>query len=192
MKNKAKNSAKKAIFLMLVLVIFPGFSNIYAQSASQRAPIDVNLIIDGSDSLTDVKDEVTAWVFNRLDQILVEGDRVTVWNAGPSARIIYTGRMEGDAKETAKRSIREMTTSGNNPDFYGALTEASARQSSSFSYTLLISASPAALSSVISNPQGNLIRFSRIEEFSEWRALVVGLNLDSRVRSAASAFFRNQ
>jgi len=182
---------KKTVFLVFFLVFIFGFSFIYAQSASQRAPIDINLIIDGSESLSAVKEEVTLWVINRLDQILTEGDRVTVWNAGTSARVIYSGRMEGDAKESVNRSIRDISPSGTNPDFYGALREASVRQSSSFSYTLLISASPAALSSVISNPQGNLLRYSRIEEFTEWRALVVGLNLDSRVRDATSAFFRN-
>jgi len=183
--------SKKAVLLSFLLVFICGFSFVYAQTASERAPIDVNLIIDSSESLSAVKDEVTTWVSNRLDQILVEGDRVTVWSAGPSARVIYTGRIEGDAKEAVKRNIREISPSGTNPDFYTALQEASARQSSPFSYTLLISASPAALSSVISNPGGNLIRFSRIEEFTEWRALVVGLNFDSKVRAAASAFFRN-
>jgi len=187
--------SKKAVFFAFFLVFLFGFSAVYAQTASgtesQRAPIDVNLIIDGSESLSAVKEEVSTWVFNRLDQILVDGDRVTVWSAGSSASVIYSGRIEGNSNEAVKRSIRELSPSGTNPDFYGALREASSRQTSSFSYTLLISASPAALSSVISNPQGNLIRFSRIEEFTEWRALVVGLNLDSRVRAAASAFFRN-
>jgi len=193
MKNIAISRLFKNL-LPLAMAVFFGLSGVYAQTAgtsSQRAPIDVNLIIDGSVSFSSVRDEVTSWVSGRLDQILVDGDRVTVWSAGHSARIIYTGRINADEKEAVKRSIREISPSGNNPDFSGALREAAGRQSSSYSYTLLISASPAALSSVINNPQGNLLRFSRIEEFTNWRALVVGLNLNERVRRSTSAFFDN-
>ena len=192
MKNIAMRSSLKIakIVLPLALAVFFGISPIYAQTSSARTPFDVNLIIDGSSSLTGVKNEITAWVNGRLDQILVEGDRVTVWSAGSQARVIYTGRIDGNTeKEAVKRSIRDLSPSGNNPDFSGALRDASSRQSSSYSYTLLISASPAALSSVLSGPQANLLRFSRVEEFSDWRALVVGLNIDTRVRRSAAAFF---
>jgi len=178
------------ILLMLALAVFFSVSNAYTQTGSARAPIDVNLIIDGSSSLSGVKGEITAWVNSRLDQILADGDRVTVWSAGQQARVIYTGRMDGNTeREAVKRSIRDLSPAGNNPDFSGALRDASSRQSASYSYTLLISASPAALSSVLSSPQASLLRYSRIEEFTEWRALVVGLNLDTRVRRSAAAFF---
>ncbi|MDR0321856.1 MAG: hypothetical protein LBI28_10155 [Treponema sp.] len=183
--EKRLNLKIAGILLFLAFAVFFGSAQVYAQ----RAPIDVNLIIDGSSSLTGVKDEVTTWLFARLDQILVNGDRVTVWNAGTRASVIYTGTIEGNAKDTLKRSIRESSQSGNVADFSGALREAASRQSSPYSYTLLISASPAALSAVISSPNASLLRFSRVEEFSTWRALVIGLNIDSRVRRASEAFF---
>jgi hypothetical protein len=187
MKNIRKKGINAAFLTALVLTVFCFISPVYGQAA--RSPIDVNLIIDGSSAFSDAKDEITAWVCNRLDQILINGDRVTVWNAGASARVVYTGSISGDTeKEAVKRSVREFQASGNSTDFSGALREASGRQSSTFSYTLLISASQNGLSSVLSSPQANLLRFSRIEEFSTWRALVVGLNLDSKVRSAASAW----
>jgi hypothetical protein len=175
--------------LTLILAVFICFSPLYGAD-NARAPIDVNLIIDGSVYLTDVKAEITSWISGRLDQILVEGDRVTVWSAGAAAKVIYTGKISGDSdKEAVKSSIRDLSGSGTSADFTGALREASTRQSSSYSYTLLISASTQALSSVISGPQSNLLRFSRVEEFSDWRALVVGLNLETRVRRAAASFF---
>jgi len=188
-----KNSAK--ILLTLTLAAFFGLSAVcaqktFAQQTQARAPIDVFIIVDGSVSFSKVKNEITAWVNGRLDQILVTGDRVTVWNAGSQARIIYTGKIEGGAeKDAAKKSITDISPSGTSPDFSGALRDAASRQGSPYSYTLLISASPQALSSVLSSPQASLLRFSRIEEFTDWRALVVGLNIDSRVRRAASAFF---
>jgi len=172
--------------LFLVFAVFFGLTPVFAQ----RAPIDINLIIDGSSSLTAVKNEVTTWVSGRLDQILVEGDRVTVWNAGTQSKVIYTGKTEGaPGKEAVKKSIRDITPFGNYPDFSGALRDAASRQNSSYSYTLLISATPAALSSVLSTRQAGLLRFSRVEEFTNWRALVVGLNIDGKVKKSAAAFF---
>jgi len=190
MKKSTLQKAQKYL-LPLVIAVFLGVFPVYAQTGAARAPIDVNIIIDGSVSLAEVKNEVTAWVSRRLDQILVTGDRVTVWSAGPSARVIYNGRIEGNTeKEAVKKSIMDLAPSGNNPDFSGALRDAASRQQSGpYSYTLLISASPDALSSVLSGPQASLLRFSRIEEFTDWRALVIGLNIDARVRRAAAAFF---
>ena len=181
-KTTARQSLKTVKFLLpAVLAAFFGLSNAYAQ----RAPIDVNLIIDGSSSFIGVKDEITSWVSGRLDQILVDGDRVTIWAAGSPSKLIYSG----SDKEAAKKSIRDLSPSGNSADFSGALREAASRQASGYSYTLLISASPAALTSVLSGPQANLLRFSRVEEFTSWRALVVGLNLDAKVKKASTAFW---
>ena len=176
--------------IFLILTAFCCLSPLYGQN--QRAPTNINLIIDGSSSLTGVKTEVTNWIINRLDLILIDGDVLTIWSAGASARVIYTGTVDSAAEiESAKRSIRELSGSGSSADFSSALREAAGGRTSSTTYTLLISASQESLSSTISGPQGNLLRFSRVEEFSGWRALVVGLDLDARVRGAAASFFGN-
>jgi len=175
------------ISLAFFMCIFPLYG--------QRTPINVNLIIDGSTAFLDVKDEITSWICDRLDQLLIDGDRVTVWNAESSVKVIYSNNVSGSAgKEDVKKSIREQTASKDSAsvkaDFSGALREAAGqRQISSFSYTLLISASSDALSPILESPQANLLRFSRVEEFSSWRMLVVGLNLDEKVKKAAAAFF---
>jgi len=175
-------------FLTALILAFCCLSPLYGADG-ERAPINVNLIIDGSLALTDVKSEITAWVSSRLDNILAEGDTVTVWNAGIASKVVFSGRISGNSdKEAVMNSVRELTASGNSADFSGALREAAGRQSTSFSYTLLISASPSALSSTLSGPQASLLRFSRVEEFTGWRALVVGLNLDSKVRKAAADY----
>jgi hypothetical protein len=175
--------------LALFLAAFFCLSPLYGD----RAPINVNLIIDGSDAFFAASGEITSWVNNRLDQILVDGDRVTIWNAGSSARVVYSNTIgSSEDREAAKRSVRELasgTADSSTADFSGALREAARLQSSSFSYTLLVSASAETLSSVLESPEASLLRFSRVEEFSSWRALVVGLNLDTRVRRAAAAYF---
>jgi len=190
MFNSSKLEKIPKIAFSLILAVFICLAPLDGAD-TRSTPINVNLIIDGSSSLSAVKDEIISWVLSRLDTILVEGDNVMVWSAGSQARVIYSGRINSAAdKEAVKNSIRQISGSGNTADFSGALREASSRQSSGFSYTMLISASGASLSSVLSSPQANLLRFSRVEEFpGGWRALVVGLNIDARVRRAATAFF---
>jgi len=176
------------VFALLFFLFFSGFSPLYAQ----RTPVDINLIIDSSQSLANVKDDVLDWAFTRLDQILVDGDWLTIWSAAERANVIYSGVINASEKEIAKTRIGEIFPSGRNADFSGALTDAASRRNSAnYSYTLLISASPEALSSTLSGPNANLLRFSRVEEFSAWRTFVVGLNIDAKVKSAAAAFFYN-
>jgi len=178
---------QKTLGLFMVLAAFCCLSPLFG---ADRAPIDINLIIDGSASLTGVKGEITTWLSRHLDQILADGDMVTVWNAGAGTKVVYSGKMNSDKdKEALKKSIYDLSASGNTVDYSGALREAANKQNSSIKYTLLICASPSALSATLSGSQANLLRFSRVEEFSGWRAVVVGLNLEARIRQAAAAFF---
>jgi hypothetical protein len=196
-KLKLKSLAfgrKTNLFLPVALTFFFCISAVYGDS--QRPPIDINLIIDGSLSSANVKNEVTSWVCNRIDQILNDGDSVRIWSAGSPSKVIYSGAINSSAdRENVKKSIRELSENitSNSADFSNALKEAAARtsgqQNSSYSYTLLISASEDALASVLSGPQVNLLRYSRVEEFPAWRAIVVGLNIDAKVRNAAAAFW---
>jgi hypothetical protein len=187
MKNLNKIRLKTPLLtvaLALYFSIFPLFA--------ERSPINVNLIIDGSSAFSGVSAEVTSWVCDRLDQILVDGDNLTIWNAESSAKVIYSNRISGSAdREAAKKSVRDLSSSAKSgsADFSGALSEAARqRQISSYSYTILISASTEALSPVLQSQQANMLRYSKIEEHSAWRALVVGLNLDSKVKRAAASY----
>jgi hypothetical protein len=175
--------------LLPVIVVFCFLSPLYGAD-TQRPPININLIIDGSSAFSGAREEITSWVFQRLDQILANGDTVTVWDAKAQSKVIYSGIVNNSTdKENVKKSIREISASGDNADFGGALRDAARQQSSPFSYTILISASNEPLASILSTPNANLLRYSRVEEFSSWRALVVGLNIDTKVRTAAAAFF---
>ena len=200
--SERKENSKVLRFQLLVfLAIFCCLSQVYGADV-QRNPINVNLIIDGSSALTGVKEEITAWVSNHLDQVLAEGDTVTVWNAGTTAAVVYTGRINSNSdREIVIKSIDDLSADGDMTDFSRALAAVDSQiktaqqgreQVSGFSYTLLISASQTALISLLSGPQANLLRFSRVEEFSGWRAVVVGLNLDTQVRSAVSNFINTQ
>jgi len=180
---------KRVLITILIFAMGFGLSPLFG---ADRSPINVNLIIDGSDSFTAVKANITAWISGRLDQLLADGDRVTIWSAGAQAKVIYSGTMAAPAdREAVKKSIRDLSGAGAAADFSGALGQAANLQSGgTFSYTLLVCAAGTSLSNLVSGPQAGMMRFSRVEEFSGWKAIVVGLNLDARVRRAAAAFFR--
>ena len=185
-----KTIITERIIFGLILAGLLGFSPLYGESARSNA-IDMNLIIDGSGALSGVMDEVKVWVSQTLDQLLVTGDRITVWSAGPAAKIVYSETIKNSAdKNAVKKVLEELSAEGSSADFSGALREAASRPpAAAITYTLLISASAAALSPALLGPQANLMRFSRVEEFRGWRTMVVGLNIDSKVRQAAALLF---
>ena len=184
-----KTIITRKILCGLVLTGFLGFSPLFGEDA-RNARIDMNLIVDGSGALSGVLGEVKAWVSDTLDELLTAGDRITIWSAGGAARIVYSETINGDAdKENVKNIIQELSAADSNADFSGALREAaSSPPTANIAYTLLISASTAALSPTLLGPQANLMRFSKVEEYRGWQTLVVGLNYDAKVRQAAVAF----
>jgi hypothetical protein len=160
---------------------------------SRTTPIEVYLIMDGSLAMKNAGDEAVAWVCDYLvDGILREGDRITIWNAAGQAQIVYSETLSGPGeKETIKKTLRSLVFQGNRADFSAALRAAAQRAASrsGMSYTLLISGSSSALSPALLGSEASLLRYSRIEEFPGWRALVVALDIHSRVQRAAGAYF---
>ena len=184
------NISGKALCTLL-LALFAVFSPLYGAEA-RGAHIEINLIIDGSAALANVRGDVTDWVSgNLIDRCLQEGDRITVWNAGGKAEVVYSDTLKNaSGKESLKKALAGISGAGNSPDFAGALQEAVSRSTAgNITFTLLVSASPAALSPILLGPNAGLMRFSRIEEFRGWRAVVIALNIDSRVRQAAASYF---
>jgi hypothetical protein len=176
---------RKIIFTLIVLA---GLMPVWGAEDARNTPITVNLIVDGSSALSAVLDEVSAWVSSSLiNGILQKGDLLTIWSAGQSAQIIYSETLkDGSEKENINKILKSLPVNGDSADFAGALRSAASRNRSAICYTLLISASPDALSPALLG--SNAARFSRVEEFRGWRALVIGLDIDSRVRRAAAAF----
>jgi hypothetical protein len=158
---------------------------------TRSVPIDINLIVDGSPALDRARDEVKAWISDSLvERLFQEGDRVTIWSAGKTARIVYSGTLKsGNWKDDVKNSLKFLSAEGDSADFTGALREAAARAAAgNINYTLLVSGSSASLSPTLTGAGANLMKYSRVEEFRGWQTLIVALNIDSRVRQAASAY----
>jgi hypothetical protein len=180
--------------------VFPGFLLVLLLPAglygldSRTIPIEVNLIMDGSLAMKNAGNEALAWVCDYLvDGLLREGDRISIWNAAGEAKIIYSETLSGpDAKESIKKTLRALSFQGNRADFSAALRDAAQRAAASRSgmvYTLLVCGSSSSLSPLLLGSGASLLRYSRIEDFSGWRALVVALDINARVQRAASAYF---
>ena len=151
-------------------------------------PMDVYLILDPSPALGNQREAAVKWLCDQvIEGQLVEGDTLTILNAGSRPAVLFSDTIGAGNKEAAKEAVRK-AAGGDTADYPAALREAASRQAARggrLSYTLLISGTggPSAAS-------GGLVRYSRVQEFSGWRALTVGLGLERRVREAAAAYMR--
>jgi hypothetical protein len=154
-------------------------------------PMDMNLIIDGSAALKAGRDGAVSWLCDHVvDELLREGDRLNIWIAAGRAKRIFSESLSGrDKKEEVKALLRSIAAEGDSADFAGALREAAgAAGGGTMVYTLLITGSEAGYSPLSGADTVALLRYSRIQEFPGWRAIVAAPGIDSRVRNAASAY----
>jgi hypothetical protein len=188
----------KQIILGLGVLILLSPGPLRAEEA-WRPPLDINIIIDGSSALDRGREEALNWLCDRIiDGIAAKGDRVSVWFAGGEAERIYSDRISGEGSKEAVKGLLKSRDSGNagagtlRADFTGALREAASRipgeAAAQEAYTILISGSAASLSLALENDTTGLLRFSKMEEFSGWRTLVIALGIAPRVQRAAAAY----
>jgi hypothetical protein len=166
------------------------FSPVFLFGADLRTlPADVYVILDASPAMGDRRGEAVQWLCDELiDGRLLEGDTLTIVNVGAATEPIFSGSLGAEKKEAAKQALRRAPAGGGPADYPGALREAASRQAGGagrIRYTLLVSGTtgPSAAS-------GALVRYSRVDEFSGWRVLTVGLGIDQQVRAAAAEFMR--
>jgi hypothetical protein len=166
------------------------FSPVFLFGADLRIlPADVYVILDVSPAIGDQRGAAVTWLCdNLIDGRLLEGDTLTILTAGDKTELIFSDSLNAEKKEAAKQALRRIPAGSGPADYSGALREAASRQTGKadrMSYTLLVSGTtgPSAAS-------GGLVRYSRIDEFSGWRVLTVGLGIDQRVKAAAAAFMQ--
>jgi hypothetical protein len=180
--------AKKTITIFLLFLAIPAF---LAAEDRRSMPLDLYLIIDASERFRETRDEIAAWVNGQIiDRLLQEGDRLVIWSAGDTATIIHTETI-GASKDEAKNTVANLDARGRSADFGSALQQASSRAAATsanrLSMTLLISGSAENLASSLGSGSG-LFRWSRVEHFSRWQALVIAPAIGDKVRRAAAAF----
>lgn len=178
--------------LMVSGILFCVSAGFSAFASDQRnIPVELNVIIDSSEHIAPAGEGPLRWLSGHIDEILKAGDSVCVWDAGSQARIIYQGTVRDEStKEEIKEALRSQKIQGKTADFEGAL-RAAARQTRSgkdrLSYTVLIcgSSQPS-----LTDTAARMLRYSKTEIFSGWRAMIAALDIEDRVRQAAAAYGR--
>lgn len=160
-------------------------------------PLDVYIIVDSSSAMDKGKDEAVSWLCATvIDGIVTDGDRLTIWTAGTGTELLYSGTVSGGAREEAKNLIRQIRFSGGAADYRGALTEARAKVLASpdkrLTWTLLVSGANPKDPPIREAESAGLLLYSKVESFSGWRVLTVGLDVSDKVRESASAYMRNR
>lgn len=163
---------------------------------AQRA-LDAYVIIDGSSAMDKGGPEAVSWVCGTvIDEILKEGDRLTVWTAGESVRLLYSAAVSADTKDEAKKLIRGIVFQGSSADYKGALTEARTKilagTGKNLNWTILVSGANPRDPPVLEAESAGLLMYSRVENFSGWRVLTVGLDISGKVRESVFSYMKNR
>jgi len=189
-------SGKRHFFIILIiLVVFTSFLN---ADEKRSIPLDLYLVIDCSESINGVKNDVLAWVSSKVvDRLLIEGDKVTIWSAGDKSQIIYNGEISASGgKREITDLLQNLVTNGKTADFPGALTDLAPRVSQTsqnrMSYTLIVTSSAGRLESTLTGSSQALLRWSRAEKYSGWQVLVAAPDIAPKVRQAALNYMSSQ
>jgi hypothetical protein len=192
-------------FLVFFFIFFPVFFPGFLFGSDQRAvPVDVYLIFDGSLAMGNEKNVAGQWACDTIvDGLLQEGDTLTLWIASEKAEKVFSGAIDGSGrKESVKDFVRSISGGGAYANYAEALREAAsmqrAREGVAIPYTLLIVGS-----TTVMFPPGNTsgirgletlgyLRYSRVEEFSGWRAMTAVLGMDRQIQQAASAYMSSR
>jgi hypothetical protein len=190
-------------FCVFLLVFLPFFPKLLFGADERTTPVDMYLVLDGSSAIRNSKDRAAQWVCDSIvDGMLQNGDTLTIWVASEKVEKAFSGVIDGPGqKETVKNLIRSSGAGGAYADFAGALREAASMQRSqggaAIPYTLLITGSTTAMTPANSGGIRGAetlayLRYSRVEEFSGWRAMVAGLGLDQQIQQAAAAYMSSR
>ena len=189
-----QRGAKRDFLFFIFLVSFLPFL-----SAENRRtiPLDLYLIIDDSEAFQNVKDNAIAWVNAQvLDRLLIEGDSVTVWTAGDTAKVLYSGEISTfEAKKDIQDMLKTTGTGGKTADFAGALRELepilSQAPQNRMPYSVLVTASAVGLRYALAGKSQNLLRWFRTEKYERWQALIIAPDIGPKVSQAASAYMNS-
>jgi len=190
-----QNRKRRFFIILIILVVFTSFLK---ADDKRNIPLDLYMVIDCSESINGVKNDVLAWVSsNVVDRILIEGDKVTIWSAGDRAQIIYNGEISASGgKKEISDLLQNLAPDGKTADFPGALRDLAPRVSQTsqnrLSYTLIVTSSAGVLESTLTGSSQALLRWSRSEKYSGWQVLVAAPDIAPKVRQAALNYMSSQ
>ena len=178
----------------MILTVLVNFLPLLNAEDKRTIPLDMFLIIDGSSALRSSKNDAVSWINQQVvDRILVDGDRITVWNAGDRAQVIYSDTISASSgKDALKEKLKALDAAGKTADFSGAIREVLPRVSQTpkerLAYTMLITASAEVLEPALNSSSQSMLRWFRSEKYERWQVLIVEPDIGRKVRQNAQAY----
>ena len=178
------------IFSLLLFIVF--FPRLDAEDR-RTIPLDLYMIIDGSESFQTHKNEAVSWINEQVvDRLLLEGDRINIWAAGDSAELVFSGVVSSsEDKEPIKDEFTNLTSTGKSADFSGALRNVESG-GDRLSCTMLVTASAMGLGNALTGDNQGLLRWFRSEKYEQWQVLVVGPDIGKKVSQSALEYMNSQ
>ena len=184
---------KTKILSIIIIIACGAFLPLFGQDKDQRTvPIKVNLIIEDSAALSAVLNDVGTQPSNSLvNGILQNGDHLTVWTAGKTAQILFNDTLKTqDDKTRISNILKNLPVKGDYADFSTALNNAASQKTGqNIQYTMLVSASRTTLSPANLGSSAQLMKYSKVENYSGWQALIIAPGINEQVRQAAAAYY---
>ena len=181
----------------LIFIVLVSFLPFLSAEDRRTVPLDLYLIIDDSEAFLTVKDNAIAWVNEQvLDRLLMEGDSVTVWTAGDSAQILYSGEISSlDVKKDIQDKLKAIGTAGKTANFASALRELepvlSKTPQNRMPYSVLVTASAVGLRTAFTGNSQSLLKWFRTEKYERWQALIIAPDIGPRVSQTASTYMNS-
>ena len=182
---------KRILFILLFLstMLPPVMADL------RKDPMDFFLILDIS-AIKSHRQEAIEWVCDAIiDKMVQEGDRLTVWSTLDERGLVFNDTISATLRESLKKQVRNLQNSGDVGNLSKALKDAerkvTALPAKHLSYTLLVSGVGYNPNSA---PDGvaDLLRYGKTMDFSGWKAMVVGLGINTRVHDAATSYINSK
>jgi hypothetical protein len=155
------------------------------------------LIIDTSFAMEAHLPEALSWVNSIFLQMFnCPGDTITVLTAGSTPAFVtqITIQQPEDLKNLQTR-IQSLSIQKGNPDYVATLKLAiqagkDRKNQESIAFALLISGTGVMLSGKNSSSSelAALLRYSKVNDFNGWKAIIVGLGVEQRVEEATKSY----
>ncbi len=164
----------------------------------RKGPIDLYLLIDTSASISAHYGEALSWVRRTvLDEILQKDDTVTIISAGSLVQLVTENRISGPESTTdLAKTLQSISIQGNFADLAGAIREAKKRDAAkakqqTMAIALIITGTDSTGNSV-NLPKTKeleaLLKYSKVEDFPGWKVIIIGLNLEAKIQTAAKEY----
>ena len=191
---RATNFRKFISALAFLVILIPG---LLKAEDLRSIPLDLYLIVDASEGFQRTREEAVAWINDEvIDRLLQEGDRLVIWSAGETARIMHSETI-GSEKNEAKQKLENLEILGRSADISTAIREAVLRSQRDtgpdrISFTLMVGGSAGILAPALRGNTAGLFRWSKAVKYSRWQALVLAPGIGEDVRKAAAAYMASR